>query len=66
MLAAETSMKSTELVIDEPKAVCVCRQCGVRQEIDDLVAQCPACAGSDIVIEKGRELLLKSIEIEEQ
>jgi hydrogenase nickel incorporation protein HypA/HybF len=65
LLAPGTVMESADLVIDEPKAVCNCRTCGTKIEIDDLVVQCPRCNGDDITIEGGRDLVLHSIEVEE-
>ncbi len=65
LLAQETVVEGAELVIEEPKAECCCRVCGARTEIDALVIQCPKCAGADITIEGGRELMLQSIELED-
>ena len=65
LLATGTPVENAEIVIHEPKAVCNCHACHARVEIDDLVVQCPRCAGSDIVIEGGRDLMLQSIEVEE-
>ena len=65
LLAPNTRVENAELVIREPKAVCCCRACAARVEIDDLVVQCPCCASGDITIEGGRELVLQSIEIED-
>jgi hydrogenase nickel incorporation protein HypA/HybF len=65
LLAPSTPVENAELVIQEPKAVSCCRDCGARVEIDDLVVECPRCASLEITIEGGRELLLQSIEIQE-
>ena len=65
LLAPGTCVENAEITIQEPKAVCHCRTCGIRQEIDDLVFQCPQCGSDDIVIESGRELMLQSIDIED-
>jgi len=65
LLAQGTPVENAEIVIQQPKAVCVCHACGARTEIDDLVIQCPRCSSDDIAIEGGRELLLQSIEIED-
>ena len=51
--------------ISEPKATCCCEQCGGRLEIDDLVAECPACGSRRITFEGGQELSLESIELED-
>ena len=65
LLAPGTRVEDAEIDIHEPKAVCKCRACNARVEIDQLVAQCPECDSDDIVIEGGRELVLQSIDIEE-
>ncbi len=65
LLAAGSVVEGAEIVIHEPKAVCVCRACHARAEIDDLVTECPECRSGDISIEGGRDLILQSIEVEE-
>ena len=65
LLAPGTSVEGAALEIHEPRAVCACRGCGRRQEIDELVIQCPACGSPEIAIEEGRELMLQSIEVED-
>ena len=63
LLGPET--RGTEIIIREPKAVCRCRSCNARVEIEDLVIHCPQCASPDIAIEGGRDLTLQSIDVEE-
>jgi len=65
MIASGTILDNTELWIEEPKAVCQCRACQAKTEIDDLVTQCPRCQSGDIVIEGGRDLTLQSIDLED-
>jgi hydrogenase nickel incorporation protein HypA/HybF len=65
MLAPGTILASAEIEIAEPRAVCVCRGCGARREIEELMAQCPECGSGDVSIEGGQELVLQSIELEE-
>ena len=65
LLAAGTVVEGAEIVIHEPKAVCNCRACHARTEIDGLVVECPQCRSGDISIEGGRDLILQSIEVEE-
>jgi hydrogenase nickel incorporation protein HypA/HybF len=65
LLAAGTVIEGAEIVIDEPGAVCCCRACHARTEIDQLVVECPQCKSGEISIEGGRELILQSIEVEE-
>jgi hydrogenase nickel incorporation protein HypA/HybF len=65
LLAPGTLVEGAEFVIQEPKAVCQCRACNARTELDDLVVNCPRCGSGEITIEGGRELLLQSIEIQD-
>ena len=65
LLSPSTIVEGASVHIDEPSAECVCGVCGRRTEIRELLAQCPDCGSSDIVIEGGRDLLLESIELEE-
>lgn len=65
LISRGTIADGAELVIHEPRAVCLCRTCGGREEINDLVCECPKCQSPEISIEEGRELLLQSIEIDD-
>jgi len=66
LLTADTILEGAEMNVAEPKATCCCRGCNARVEIDEMPVECPECRGNDITIEGGRELLLQSIEIEDQ
>ena len=65
LLAPGTLVEGAKVDISEPRAVCCCRGCGAREEIDQLVSECPRCHSAEITIEEGRQLLLQSIEIED-
>ena len=65
LLSPGTLVEGAELDIAEPSAVCCCRKCGARREIEELVVVCPQCGSGDVSIEEGRDLLLQSIEIDE-
>jgi hydrogenase nickel incorporation protein HypA/HybF len=65
LLAPGTVVERAEIHVDQPKAACVCGECGRRTEIDEIVARCPACHGDRIHIEGGNELLLQTIDLEE-
>ena len=70
LLVPGTPLEGAELHIAETRAACRCRACGETVEIDDQIAalraDCPRCGSTDVRIEGGRELLLQSIEIEDQ
>ena len=66
LLSPGTLLEGAEIVIREPKAVCRCHACNARTEIDELVIQCPTCGSDNVTIEGGRELMLQSIDVEEE
>ena len=66
VLAPGTLVEQAELAIVEPRAECRCRACGVNTPIEELVVACPQCGSAAITIDGGRELLLQSIQLEEE
>jgi hydrogenase nickel incorporation protein HypA/HybF len=66
LLAPGTVAEGAAIDIQEPPAECVCRDCGRRQPIEDLVIECPACGSGQIALVGGRELVLLTIDVEEQ
>jgi hydrogenase nickel incorporation protein HypA/HybF len=65
LLVKGTILESARIEIAEPAARCRCAACGCVAEIEDLESCCGQCGSSDVAIEGGRELLLESIELEE-
>jgi len=65
-LSKGTWFEGARLEIARPSAVCHCRQCGARSETDDVFCPCPVCGSGDVSIEGGQDLLLTSIEIEDE
>ena len=59
-------IEKAELVIDEPKAICRCLTCQAENEIDELLPACPDCGSTEIRFEGGQDLLLQTIELEEE
>lgn len=66
LLTEGTALAQTDFRIRQPQAQCVCQHCGRRTPIDDVVLACPVCASPAIAIHGGRELVLESIELEEE
>jgi hydrogenase nickel incorporation protein HypA/HybF len=66
LLGPDSIARDAELVIDEPKAELACRNCHSRHAIDELHANCPACGSDDVAITGGQQLLLQSIELEDE
>lgn len=66
LLAPETLVQDASLRIDEPQAACHCAACGAQTPIDEIVMACPICGSGQLTIEGGRDLLLQSIELEDE
>jgi hydrogenase nickel incorporation protein HypA/HybF len=65
MIAPDTSLAGAQLEIDLRPAFCRCSACNASTPIEDLVTQCPVCGSPQIRFQGGRELILDSIELEE-
>ena len=61
----ETPLEGTELEIEELDVVVRCKKCQTRWTVTEPVFICKACQSGDIEIITGRELEIKSIEIED-
>jgi hydrogenase nickel incorporation protein HypA/HybF len=61
----ETPLEGAELVIEELDVVVRCKQCQAQWTVTDPVFTCKNCRSGDIDILSGRELDIKSIEIED-
>jgi hydrogenase nickel incorporation protein HypA/HybF len=66
LAAKETPLEGAELVIEELDVVVRCNQCQSRWTVTEPVFICPRCQDGDIAILSGRELDIKSIEIEDK
>ncbi len=65
LLTPGTLLEGAALEIEEPRAFCACSGCGVRTELEELSLQCPACGSSEIALQGGQEMLLETIDIDE-
>lgn len=65
LLAPGTLVEKAVVHIEEPPALCHCLACGSKREIVDLGAICPVCSSPNVSIEGGQDLLLQSIELED-
>lgn len=66
LLSPDTLVAQAALTISEPSPDCCCAACGARTAIEELVVACPQCGAHQITIEGGRDLLLQSIELEDE
>lgn len=64
-LAPDSPIDGAELVIRQPRATGHCQDCGAKFETDDYFAACHQCAGGNVQIEGGREMVLESIDVDD-
>jgi hydrogenase nickel incorporation protein HypA/HybF len=66
VLAPGSLVDGAELSIREPPAQGHCRDCGASFEAIAYLAACVRCGSGNVRIEGGQDLLLESIELEEE
>lgn len=62
----ETPVEGAELAIEQVPVVARCNGCGHQFTIEEPAFSCPACKSGNITLVSGRELDIKSIEIEDE
>jgi hydrogenase nickel incorporation protein HypA/HybF len=65
LLAEGTPVEGAELEMEQIPAVGRCRLCGVENRLGSFPLQCENCAGFDLEILEGEELIVESLELEE-
>ena len=65
LVAEGTAVAGAELVMEEVPALGRCRACGAETQLDGFPLQCAACAGFDLELLQGEELLVDSLELED-
>jgi hydrogenase nickel incorporation protein HypA/HybF len=65
LVAADTLLDGAELAIEEVPARGRCRACGAETTMAGFPLACSACGGLDVEILAGEELLVDSLELEE-
>jgi hydrogenase nickel incorporation protein HypA/HybF len=66
LVAEGTAVAGAELELEEVPAAGVCRECGTETELDGFPLQCGGCEGLDMEVTRGDELLVDSLELEEE
>ena len=66
LVAAGTVAEGSELRIEEVPAAGVCRRCGTYSVLDGFPLTCADCGGLDVEVTAGEELLVDSLEIEQE
>jgi hydrogenase nickel incorporation protein HypA/HybF len=66
ILTPDTLLAGARLEIREPPGELLCQACGARTAIDELTLECPRCGSGQVTVEGGQEMLLQSIEVEDE
>jgi hydrogenase nickel incorporation protein HypA/HybF len=66
LLAQGTPMEGAELAIDEVPAAGRCRSCATAGPLRAFPLACEACGSLDVEVTRGEELLVDSLELEEE
>jgi hydrogenase nickel incorporation protein HypA/HybF len=66
LVAAGTPVEGAELEIEELRAVARCCACGAETVLERFPLLCGTCGGSEIALTSGEELLVESLELEEE
>jgi len=66
LVAEGTVVAGAELELEEVAAAGICRGCEVESELEAFPLQCRRCGGLDMEVTRGEELLVDSLELEEE
>ena len=66
LVAEGTEVAGAELELEEVPAAGTCRACGAESELAGFPLMCRMCEGLDMEVTRGEELLVDSLEIEEE
>jgi hydrogenase nickel incorporation protein HypA/HybF len=66
LVATGTPAEGAELRIEEVPATGVCRTCGAERVLEGFPLTCARCGGLDVEVTGGEELLVDSLELEEE
>jgi hydrogenase nickel incorporation protein HypA/HybF len=66
LLAPDTIVAGAEIKINQLKAAYRCHDCNAQAEIDEMIFTCPKCGSKAVTIEGGRDLLLQSIDVDDE
>jgi hydrogenase nickel incorporation protein HypA/HybF len=66
LVAQGTVVEGAELAMEEVPAAGRCRSCGAESAFGWFPLTCSACGGLDVEVTRGEELLVDSLELEEE
>ena len=65
LVAEGTPVEGAELVIEHVPAADRCRACAAESVLEDFPLHCAACGGLDVEVVRGEELVVDSLELED-
>jgi hydrogenase nickel incorporation protein HypA/HybF len=66
LVSQGTAVDGAELVLNVIPAAGRCRQCGTESVLDGFPLLCATCGSADVELTRGEELLVESLDVEEQ
>ena len=66
LVTKDTPAEGAELVLEEIPAAGRCRTCGAESVLAEFPFSCASCGGFDLELFQGEELLVDSLELEEE
>jgi hydrogenase nickel incorporation protein HypA/HybF len=66
LVAEGTVVEGAELVMEDVPAEGRCRECGIESVLGGFPLRCTACGSLDLELLRGEELLVESLELEEE
>ena len=66
LVARGTPVEGAELVMNMIPATVLCRTCGEESALDDWPLLCRSCESADVAVIGGDELLVESLDVDEQ
>jgi hydrogenase nickel incorporation protein HypA/HybF len=66
LVAQGTPVEGAELVLEEVPGAGLCGTCGAESRLDGFPLNCRTCGSSDVEIVAGEELLVESLDMEEE
>jgi hydrogenase nickel incorporation protein HypA/HybF len=66
LVAQGTPVEGAELRMEEVAAAGACRDCGAQTPLPDFPLVCRSCGGFDVEVTRGEELLVESLELEQE
>jgi hydrogenase nickel incorporation protein HypA/HybF len=62
IISKDTIASDAKLIIQEIPVVMECKSCGEEFKVEENTFICAKCASSDLVLKKGKEIILENIE----